>query len=141
MLKMLLLVALLVIGVQSLIIALLVGLVNKTRKEKNAQKNQSRQFMKALIKITTEVQQELEEYKEAYHKCHKEFSVLFRENKILNEQLNQINKIHGEVVNNLMICIKEGRVIKSNYMGTLIPYKFENMTINEISQFFGTKAS
>ena len=40
MLKMLLLVALLVIGVQSLIIVLLVGLVNKTRKEKNAQKNQ-----------------------------------------------------------------------------------------------------
>ena len=58
---MLLLVALLVIGVQSLIIVLLVGLVNKTRKEKNAQKNQWRQFMKALIKITTEVQQELEE--------------------------------------------------------------------------------
>ena len=103
---MLLLVALLVIGVQSLIIVLLVGLVNKTRKEKNAQKNQSRQFMRALIKITTEVQQELEEYKEAYHKCHKEFSILFRENKILNKQLNEINKIHGEVVNNLMICIK-----------------------------------
>ena len=36
MLEVLLFVAILVIGVQSLIIALLVGLVNKTRQEKNA---------------------------------------------------------------------------------------------------------
>ena len=49
MLEVLLFVAILVIGVQSLIIALLVGLVNKTRQEKNAQKKQARNFIKALI--------------------------------------------------------------------------------------------
>lgn len=141
MLEVLLFVAILVIGVQSLIIALLVGLVNKTRQEKNAQKRQARNFIKALIKTTTEAQHELEEYKEAYHECHKAYSGLFIKNKTIEKQLDELNKVHGAVINNLMVCIKEGRVIKSKYMDKVIPYRFERMTMDEISQFFGAKIS
>ena len=141
MLEVLLFIAILVIGVQSLIIALLVGLVNKTRQEKNAQMKQARNFIKALIKTTTEAQRELEDYKEAYHECHKAYSGLFIKNKTIEKQLDELNKIHGNVVNNLMVCIKEGRIIKSKYMDKIIPYRFERMTMDEISQFFGAKIS
>lgn len=137
MLKVLLFVAILVIGVQSLIIALLVGLVNKTRQEKNTQKILARNFIKTLIKTTTEAQCGLEDYKEAYHECHKAYSGLFIKNKTIEKQLDELNKIHGNVVNNLMVCIKEGRIIKSKYMDKIIPYKFERMTMDEIELFFG----
>ena len=137
----LLLIALMIIGIQSLIIAMLVGLVNKTRKLNKTQKNETKVFLRSLIKTATEIQSELNDYKEAYYECYSEYKSLFRENKILLKQLDEINMRHGEVVNNLMVCIKEGRVIKSRYLDKIIPYRFENMTIEEISQFFGNKIS
>lgn len=137
MLEVLLFIAIAVIGAQACIIALLVKLVNKTREEKASQIKQSRSFMKGLIKTLTEIQSELEDYKEAYHACHKEYSVLFIQNKTISKQLDELNKVHGQIVNNLMLCIQEGRVIKSKYLDKIVPYRFDSMTIEEISQFFG----
>lgn len=141
MLEILLFIAVAVIGVQAIIIALLVDLVNKTRESKANQTKQSRSFMKALIKATTETQAELEDYKQAYNDCYAEYKALFRENKVLKNQLDEINRIHGEVVNNLMHCIKEGRIIKTKQFGKIIPYEFNKMSIEEVSKFFGTKIS
>ena len=139
--EILLLIALMVICAQSLIIAMLVGIINKTRKVKRAQKNGTKVFIRSLIRTATELQNELSDYKEAYYECYAEYKALFKENRIISKQLDEINIRHGEVVNNLMICIKEGRIIKSRYLDKIIPYKFENMTIEEISQFFGNKIS
>ena len=141
MLEILLFVAIAVIGVQACIITLLVNLVNETRESKSAQVKQSRRFIKALIKATTETQAELDDYKQAYNDCYAEYKVLFRENKLLKKQLDEINRIHGEVVNNLMTCIQEGRIIKTKQFGKVIPYEFGKMTIEEVSRFFGTKIS
>ena len=56
MLEILLFVAIAVIGAQACIIALLVNLVNDTRKSKSAQVTQSRSFIRALIKAASETQ-------------------------------------------------------------------------------------
>ena len=141
MLEILLFVAIAVIGAQACIIALLVNLVNETRKSKSAQVKQSRSFIRALIKATSETQEELEDYKQAYNDCYAEYKALFRENKTLKNQLDEINRIHGEVVNNLMHCIKEGRIIKTKQFGKIIPYEFNKMSIEEVSKFFGTQIS
>ena len=116
---------------------MLVGLVNKTRRANKAQARDTRRFIKSLIKTATELQRELEDYKSAYNACYSEYKALYRQNKIISYQLDEMNKIHGQIVNNLMTCIKEGRVIKSKYLDKIIPYRFENMTGEEIYQFFG----
>ena len=139
MLEILLFVAIAVIGAQACIIALLVNLVNDTRKSKSAQVKQSRSFIRALIKAASETQAELEDYKQAYNDCYAEYKALFRENKTLKNQLEEINRIHGEVVSNLMTCIQEGRIIKTKQIGTVVPYELGRMTMNEMSRFFGTK--
>ena len=139
MLEILLFVAIAVIGAQACIIALLVNLVNDTRKSKSAQVKQSRSFIRALIKAASETQSELEDYKQAYNDCYAEYKVLFRENKTLKNQLEEINRIHGEVVSNLMTCIQEGRIIKTKQFGTVVPYELGRMTMDEMSRFFGTK--
>lgn len=139
MLEILLFVAIAVIGAQACIIALLVNLVNDTRKSKSAQVKQSRSFIRALIKAASETQAELEDYKQAYNDCYAEYKALFRENKTLKNQLEEINRIHGEVVSNLMTCIQEGRIIKTKRFGTVVPYELGRMTMDEVSRFFGTK--
>ena len=141
MLEILLFIAVAVIGVQAIIIALLVDLVNKTRESKANQVKQSRNFMKALIKVATETQTELEDYKQAYNDCYAEYKAVFRERKLIIKQYEELSKVHGEVVNNLMHCIKEGRIIKTNQFGKIIPYEFNKMSIEEVSKFFGTKIS
>jgi uncharacterized coiled-coil DUF342 family protein len=139
MLEILLFVAIAVIGAQACIIALLVNLVNDTRKSKSAQVKQSRSFIRALIKAASETQAELEDYKQAYNDCYAEYKALFRENKTLKNQLEEINRIHGEVVSNLMTCIQEGRIIKTKQFGTVVPYELGRTTMDEMSRFFGTK--
>ena len=137
MLEVLLVLAVFVIGVQALAITLLVKLVNKEREVKKAQVKQSRQMIKALSKLVFEVENEKEDYKEAYNNCYAEYRALFKENKVLKQQLNRITKIHGNVVNNIMMHLKQGKIIKSKYMDNIIPYQFETMTMEEVEQFFG----
>ena len=137
MLEVLLVLAVFVIGVQALAITLLVKLVNKEREVKKAQVKQSRQMIKALSKLVFEVENEKEDYKEAYNNCYAEYRALFKENKVLKQQLNRITKIHGNVVNNIMMYLKQGKIIKSKYMDNIIPYQFETMTMEEVEQFFG----
>lgn len=137
MLEVLLVLAVFVIGVQALAITLLVKLVNKEREVKKAQVKQSRQMIKALSKLVFEVENEKEDYKEAYNNCYAEYRALFKENKVLKQQLNRITKIHGDVVNNIMMYLKQGKIIKSKYMDNIIPYQFETMTMEEVEQFFG----
>ena len=139
--EILLLIALVIVGVQSMIIAMLVGLVNKTRRANKAQRNNSRGFVRSLIETATELQSELDNYKSAYNECYAEYKALYKQNKVISSQLEEMNRIHGQIVNNLMICIKEGRIIKSRYLDKVITYRFENMTGEEISQFFGDKIS
>lgn len=137
MLEVLLVLAVFVIGVQALAITLLVKLVNKEREVKKAQVKQSRQMIKALSKLVFEVENEKEDYKEAYNNCYAEYRALFKENKVLKQQLNRITKIHGDVVNNIMMYLKQGKIIKSKYMDNIVPYQFETMTMEEVEQFFG----
>lgn len=137
MLEVLLVLAVFVIGVQALAITLLVKLVNKEREVKKAQVKQSRQMIKALSKLVFEIENEKEDYKEAYSNCYAEYRALFKENKVLKQQLDRITKIHGDVVNNIMMYLKQGKIIKSKYMDNIIPYQFETMTMEEVEQFFG----
>ena len=141
MLEILLFAAVAVIGVQACIITLLVDLVNKTRESKANQVKQSRIVMKGLIKLATETQEELEDYKQAYNECYAEYKAVFREKKLIKRQYEELSKVHGEVVNNLMHCIKEGRIIKTKQFGKIIPYEFNKMSIEEVSKFFGTQIS
>ena len=139
MLEILLFIAIAVIGVQACIIVLLVNLVNKTREDKAKQGKELKGFIKGLVKTASETQQELEDYKQAYNDCYAEYKAVFRERKLINKQLEELSKVHGEVVNNLMHCIKEGRVIKAKQFGKIIPYEFSKMSMEEISRFFGTQ--
>ena len=136
MLEILLFVAITVIGVQAIIIANLVKLVEKTRKERSKQGKELRGVIKALIESTSNLQIDLEDYKDAYNDCHKEFSILFRENKLLKNKLSYIEDLHSHMVNNLHVLLKEGRIIKNK--DKVIPYNcFGELSGEERLELFG----
>lgn len=138
MLEILLFVAIAVIGAQAVVIALLVELVNKTREDKAKQGKELKGFIKALVKTSSETQAELQDYKDAYNACHKEFSILFKENKLLKDRLNYVEDLHSHMVNNLHVLLKEGRIIKSKYMGKVVPYgSFGELSGEDRYELFG----
>ena len=138
MLEILLFVAIAVIVAQAIIIALLVDLVNKTREEKKKQGKELKGFIKALVKTTSESQTELKDYKDAYNACYKEYSVLFKENKILKERLNYTEQLHSHVVETLHTLLKEGRVIKTKHFDNMIPYEnFGRLSNEDRIELFG----
>lgn len=138
MLEVLLFVAITVIGVQAIIIAALVKLVEKTRKEKSKQKKELRGVIKALVEVASKNQIDLEDYKDAYYACHKEFSILFRENKLLKNKLEYVENLHSHMVNNLHVLLKEGRVIKNKYKDQVVPYNcFGELSGEDRLELFG----
>lgn len=137
----LLLIAGIVIGIQSIAIVLLVSLVNKLREDKKQDKKEARTFIKSLIALVVELEADKNDYKVAYHECYGEYKTLFKQNRTLEKQLNKVTDMHGKVVNNLILHLKQGKIIKSKYMEHIIPYKFETMTLEEVTQFFGNKIS
>lgn len=138
MLEVLLFVAIVVIGAQAIIIANLVKLVEKTRSDKAKQAKELKGFIKGLVKTASETQTELDDYKDAYNACHKEFSILFKENKILKDRLEYIENLHSHMVNNMHILLKEGRILKSRYSNKIIPYEsFNKLTAEDRYELFG----
>lgn len=138
MLEVLLFVAIVVIGAQAIIIANLVKLVEKTRSDKAKQAKELKGFIKGLVKTASETQTELDDYKDAYNACHKEFSILFKENKILKDRLEYVENLHSHMVNNLHVLLKEGRIIKNKYMNSIVPYNsFGQLTNEERIELFG----
>jgi hypothetical protein len=138
MLEILLFIAISIIGAQAIIIALLIKLVEKTREDKVKQGKELKGFIRALIKTASETQEELEDYKDAYNACHKEFSILFKENKILKDRLEYVENLHSHMVNNMHILLKEGRILKSRYSNRIIPYEsFNKLTAEDRYELFG----
>lgn len=138
MLEILLFVAITVIGVQAVIIATLVKLVEKTRKERAKQGKELRGVIKALVETLSNAQTDLEDYKDAYNACHKEFSILFRENKLLRNRLDYVESLHSHMVNNLHVLLKEGRIIKNKISGKVIPYSnFGELSGEDRYELFG----
>ena len=71
-------------------------------------------------------------------KSFKEFSILFKENKLLKDRLEYVENLHSHMVNNLHILLKEGRVIKHKYMNNIVPYgSFGQLTNEDRMELFG----
>ena len=112
--------------------------MNKTREDKAKQGRELRGIIKALVKASSEIQAELEDYKDAYNACHKEFSILFRENKLLKDRLEYVENLHSHMVNNLHVLLKQGRIIKNKYMDKVVPYaNFGQLSEEDRLELFG----
>ena len=138
MLEVLLFAAIAVIGVQALIIKALVKEVKTTRKEVRKERVASKKFVEIVTKAASEYKREAQDYRDAYEECYREFTILFRENHTLKKRLSYIEDLHSHMVNNMHVLLKEGRVIKSKYMGQIIPYEsFGRLPDSDRQELFG----
>lgn len=138
MLQVLLFLAIVIIGVQAIAIALLVNVLKdikgKVKKERLASKN----FTRELINVATDYKREAEDYKEAYHACYSEYKELFGEIRAMKKHLDYVEKLHSHMVNNMHTLLKQKRVIKTEYMGNLIPYEsFSSLPDSDRIELFG----
>ena len=85
-----------------------------------------------------ELNRELEDYKEAYEKCYEEYKSLFRERVELKKRLKDIEDLHSHMVNTLHVLLKEGRIIKSRYLHSYVPYgNFGQLSNEDRLELFG----
>ena len=131
MLQVLLFAAIAVVGVQALIIKGLIKVLKDTKKEIRKERRATKNLIKELVNIASDYKKDVEDYKDAYNACYAEYKAIYRERKAIKKHLDYVEELHSHMVNNMHTLLKQGRVIKSKYMDTVIPYKSFGQLSNE----------
>lgn len=124
------------------------ALKKELKKVKRARKAESKAFknlVKQLVDIASDYRKDAEDYRKAYEECHEAFSDVFVDRHKLNkkvanlkEKLSDIEDLHGRVVNNIHVMLKERRLIKTRYMNTYTTYSdFGELTYEDRVTLFG----
>lgn len=127
-----------VVGVQALIIKGLAKELKDSKKNAREERIAYKKLIKELTKIASNYKKDVEDYKDAYNACYAEYKTIFREKKAIKKHLDYVEELHSHMVNNMHTLLKEGRVIKSTYMDTIIPYKnFGQLSNEDRLELFG----
>lgn len=129
-----------------LLVALVASLVSNVVKgnkikELQHQSNVDRRVVKKFIKgliieacntnsDKSDLQRRLEELERRLEESDRRISEIER-------RVETLEDINGKMANNTYQLIKEGRIIKSTYNNVIFPYKFHELTKDEIISFFG----
>lgn len=127
-----------VVGVQALIIKGLAKELKDSKKNVREERIAYKKLIKELTKIASDYKKDVEDYKDAYNACYAEYKVIFREKKTIKKHLDYVEELHSHMVNNMHTLLKQGRVIKSKHMDTVIPYEsFSNLSADDRYELFG----
>jgi succinate dehydrogenase/fumarate reductase flavoprotein subunit len=127
-----------VVGVQALIIKGLAKELKDSKKNAREERIAYKKLIKELTKIASNYKKDVEDYKDAYNACYAEYKVIFREKKTIKKHLDYVEELHSHMVNNMHTLLKQGRVIKSKHMDTVIPYEsFSNLSADDRYELFG----
>ena len=127
-----------VVAVQQLKIQMLKDRVEVMKDSAHTQGLAYKAYQELLAHKAIELNRELEDYKEAYEKCYEEYKSLFRERVELKKRLNDIENLHSHMVNTLHVLLKEGRIIKSRYLHSYVPYgNFGQLSNEDRLELFG----
>lgn len=127
-----------VVGVQALIIKGLAKELKDSKKNAREERIAYKKLIKELTKIASKYKKDVEDYKDAYNACYAEYKVIFREKKTIKKHLDYVEELHSHMVNNMHTLLKQGRVIKSKHMDTVIPYEsFSNLSADDRYELFG----
>ena len=127
-----------VVGVQALIIKGLAKELKDSKKNAREERIAYKKLIKELTKIASSYKKDVEDYKDAYNACYAEYKVIFREKKTIKKHLDYVEELHSHMVNNMHTLLKQGRVIKSKHMDTVIPYEsFSNLSADDRYELFG----
>ena len=127
-----------VVGVQALIIKGLAKELKDSKKNAREERIAYKKLIKELTKIASNYKKDVEDYKDAYSACYAEYKTIFREKKTTKKHLDYVEELHSHMVNNMHTLLKQGRVIKSKHMDTVIPYEsFSNLSADDRYELFG----
>lgn len=127
-----------VVGVQALIIKGLAKELKDSKKNARKERIAYKKLIKELTKIASNYKKDVEDYKDAYNACYAEYKTIFREYKTIKKHLEYVEELHSHMVNNMHTLLKQGRVIKSKHMDTVIPYEsFSNLSADDRYELFG----
>ncbi len=127
-----------VVGVQALIIKGLAKELKDSKKNAREERIAYKKLIKELTKIASNYKKDVEDYKDAYNACYAEYKTIFREKKTIKKHLDYVEELHSHMVNNMHTLLKQGRVIKSKHMDTVIPYEsFSNLSADDRYELFG----
>ena len=127
-----------VVGVQALIIKGLAKELKDSKKNAREERIAYKKLIKELTKIASNYKKDVEDYKDAYNACYAEYKVIFREKKTIKKHLDYVEELHSHMVNNMHTLLKQGRVIKSKHMDTVILYEsFSNLSADDRYELFG----
>lgn len=114
--------------------AMKISAMNKTRKEARKklrlEKRENRMFFQSLIKTSCNLNSDLDEIK-------RKLDELERKHDDLERRVGDLEDANSRMANNTYQLIKEGKIIKSKYNNVVFPYKFTELTQEEIINFFG----
>lgn len=99
---------------------------NKIKRERRG----NRMFFQSLVKTSCALNSDLDEIK-------RKLDELERKHDDLERRVGDLEDANSRMANNTYQLMKQGKIIKSKYGNVVFPYKFTELTKDEIVNFFG----
>lgn len=111
--------------------------ISNMSSNRKAERKLMRDFIKALTVISCNIKNNNDDLNRRLDELERKQKESDKKIADVDKRVKELEKANGIMADNTYQLMKEGRIIKSVYNNVVFPYKFQDLSMDEVVRFFG----